>query len=318
MEKINLNSCKKGYVYDQDKAIPPEQTVKAAFERLKRFEHPLFEKFYKVENDFDIPIYRLEISKYTPCAYPLFEGTWGKGVADAQAQASCIMEFIERYSAQQYNKWLKEKHSNFEAGTALPMECWKNSLDYAGKDAKGLLAAAGDMLFYWGKAYNLNTNQYEFIPKIFYDTCTTGLAAGNTMEEALLQGMCECVERHVSAHVYRHGGEYPTVDKATINNVLIKKLIKSIESKGIEIIIKDFSSLTGIPALGIILIKENTQGHIIGQRLGVCPDKEKGLMRALTENAQGSAISKLKHKLGGSEFFHHDRPEELEIGRAHV
>jgi len=312
MGKIELKSCQKKYTYDQDKAMLPEDTVRIALERIKRFEQPLIDKFYKVENEFNIPIYRIECSKYVPHEYPLFEGTWGKGAIDPQAQASGIMEFIERYSASRYNQWFKEKYKNFDAGTALPMECWGNSLDYSGNDKASLLEDAKDIVFYWGKAYNLTTNEYVFIPKIFYDTCTTGLSAGNTMEEALLQAMCECIERHVSAHVYRHHGEYPTVDKRTIRNDLILDLIKKIEIHGIEITIKDFSSVTRIPAIGIILTSKSDSKYIVGQSLGVCPDKEKALMRTLTEQVQGSTISKMKPRLAGSDFFNRDKPDEVE------
>ena len=311
MDKIQLKSCKKEYTYDQDKAKLPEETVRIALERLKRYNRPLIEKFYKVENEFGIPVYRIECSKYAPNEYPLFDGTWGKGVADPQAQASCIMEFIERYSASRYKQWFKEKYTNFASGTVLPMESWGNSLDYSGADTASLLEDAKETVLYWGKAYNLTTNEYVFVPKIFHETCTTGMAAGNTLEEALLQAMCECVERHVSAHVYRHHGEYPTIDKTTIKNKLILNLIKKIEIHGIEITIKDFSSVTGIPAIGIILTTKSGPKYVVGQSLGVCPDKEKALMRTLTEQVQGATIYKLKPRLGGSDFFHEDNLYEV-------
>ena len=311
MEKIELKSCRKKYTYDQDKAIMPDDTVRIAKERIKRFEHPLVEKFYKVENEFGIPVYRLECSKYVPNEYPLFEGTWGQGAIDSQAQASGIMEFVERFSASRYKKWFKSKYADFAPGAAIPMECWGNSLDYFESDRPGLLESAKGLTVCWGEAYNLISNESVFVPKIFFDTCTTGLSAGNTFEEALLQAMCECVDRHVSAHIYRHHGEYPTVDKATISNEVILDLIKKIEVQGIEITVKDFSSVTGIPAIGIILTSRSDPGYIIGQSLGVYPDREKALMRTLTKQVQGSTIAKMKPRLGGSDFFRRDKPEEV-------
>jgi ribosomal protein S12 methylthiotransferase accessory factor len=284
MKKIELKSVKKGYTYDQDKVIMPEETVKIALERIKQYRYPLIKSFVKANNRFNIPIYRINSSDEVRNRYYL-EGTNGKGAVESQSQASCIMEFVERFSAKTYGGWEKHRYSDI-AEEALQLESIAKTLGYRDSDLKDVLHELSGIEMDWAKGCNLTSGRDEYLPKMLYDVSTTGLAAGNTMEEAILQAASECVERHVGAHVQRHGGTYDTIDRAGIKSEVILELLEKIETKGIDVVLKDFSCVLGIPAIGVIAIDRAHRDNI-GQAIGVSTGREKALIRALTETVQG-------------------------------
>jgi ribosomal protein S12 methylthiotransferase accessory factor len=284
MGKIELKKCLKGYTYDQDKVINPEETVRVALERAKRYKQPLISEFVKVNNRFNIPIYHINSSVFVSNKYHL-GGSNGKGAEEWQSKASCVMEFIERFSAKSFNTWTKAKYNDI-AKDALPIECIANTLNYNYPDRGQLISEMENLPIEWGSGYDLTNKREIFLPKLLHTTYTTGLAAGNTMEEAINQALSECVERHVGALVQWQRREYATIDKNSIESPVIKELIDKIESKGVEVIIKDFSEVMDIPVLGAIAIDRSNRDNV-GQAIGVCPDREKALVRALTEVVQG-------------------------------
>jgi len=287
MEKaIELKSHKKGYTFDQDKAIRPEETVRRALERINAYGHPLMKSFYKINHYFNMSMYRIDSSEYVRSRFPSFNGSNGKGAVDEQARASCVMEFLERFSSNKYSGWEKHKYTEFPADRIIPAESIANTLNYHSTDRDEVLEELRSVPMLWARAYNFAQKKYLYIPKIFFDVATTGLAAGNVFEEALLQAICECVERHCGACVqwYRQG--YPTIDKSSIKSTLNIELIKKLEDRGMEVVIKDFSGILSIPTIGVILIDKEYRDDI-GKSIGVCCDREKALVRALTESVQG-------------------------------
>jgi len=289
--KIELKSCKKGYTYDQDKVIRPEETVKRALERINGYGVPLIKSFYRIKNYFNIPQYRIDctlfIQNHSMNKQNITKGTNGKGAVEDQARASCIMEFVERFSVSMYDKWKKCWYNDFQGGEVLPAESIAATLNYDwNTDPDDLMEKLKSIPMSWAEAYNFTNGKSVYIPKLFLDACSTGLSAGNTLEEALLQAICECVERHSGACVQWYKQEYPTVDKSSIKNPVIIDLISKIEIQGMEVILKDFSGILGIPTMGVILLDKEYRDDI-GQNIGVCCDKEKALVRALTEVVQG-------------------------------
>ncbi len=287
MEKpIELKSYRKGYTLDQDKVIHPEETVKRAMARIEAYGAPLIGSFHKLPSYFDMDMYRIDSSRYVLEKFPQFSGSNGKGALDEQARASCVMEFIERFSSNSYGGWEKFRYSDIPPGEAITLESIADTMNCLGPQREEILKELGAVPLYWSRAYNFKKKKYVYVPKLFFEAVTTGLASGNTLEEALLQAVCECVERHCGACVqwYRH--EYPTIDRASVKSPLNLGLLDKLERRGIEVIIKDFSGILGIPTIGVILLdREYTDS--IGKSIGVACDKDKALARALTESVQG-------------------------------
>ncbi len=286
MGKTILKQCLKRYTYDQDKAQHPAETVRHALSAIKTYPSSLIKDFFCLDNCFCIPQYKIVSSYYVRDKYGL-RGSGGKGVIDDQARASCIMEFIERFSCLKYEGWFLKKHKDFVPGEVLSLDCLAKSMNCEQKNEQAALKELSNMDMKWGMGHNLSTLRNTHMPYLLFRAGgSTGRAAGNTLEEAVLQGLCECIERHVGACVQWHKDKYPTIDAGSIKNNIVDVLLEKIENKRIDVLIKDFTEVMHVPAIGAILIDRKDETNI-GQAIGVSPDREKALIRALTESVQG-------------------------------
>ena len=86
---------------------------------------------------------------------------------------------------------------------------------------------------------------------------SNGMAAGNTMNEAIFQGTCELFERYSAALVYYNRLTPPTIPFSVIEKRAPKifKVIEDLQELGYKVIIKDFSINSQYPSVGVILIK---------------------------------------------------------------
>lgn len=136
--------------------------------------------------------------------------------------------------------------------------------------------------------YNTSSDSVIYIPlnMVFSITGSTGMAAGNTIEEAIYQALCEILERYSAAKIY-----FEQLTPPTISNDFLKKfpkeykLIEEIRSIGTHVEIKDFSCGKGFPSVGIIVYDKNKKNY----RLNVGTDScfQVALSRCLTEILQG-------------------------------
>jgi ribosomal protein S12 methylthiotransferase accessory factor len=115
-----------------------------------------------------------------------------------------------------------------------------------------------------------------------------GPSAGNCVEEALSQGICEIVERHVSSIISQNNLKVPAIRLNSITDPMVKKMTEKYKNAGVNIFISDFSLDMGIPSVGVLAYDPSTfpERSEIVWTAGTTPDPEKALSRALTETAQ--------------------------------
>ncbi|HDO30472.1 MAG TPA: tetratricopeptide repeat protein, partial [Desulfobacteraceae bacterium] len=115
-----------------------------------------------------------------------------------------------------------------------------------------------------------------------------GPAAGNTYEEAILQGVCEIIERHVCAVISRERLKTPGIDLDSVTDPVARGLLDKFQKCGIEVYLNDFSLDTGIPTVGALAWDPSTfpEESEITYTAGTTPDPTKAVIRALTEVAQ--------------------------------
>ncbi|MBW1744476.1 MAG: YcaO-like family protein, partial [Deltaproteobacteria bacterium] len=115
-----------------------------------------------------------------------------------------------------------------------------------------------------------------------------GPCAGNCVEEAISQGICEIVERHVSSIVSRNKLKVPAINTGSTTDTLVLELLGKYERVGVKLFITDFSLDTGIPSVGVLAYDpSNFPGRSeIVWTAGTTPSPQKALSRALTEVAQ--------------------------------
>ena len=121
---------------------------------------------------------------------------------------------------------------------------------------------------------------------------STGLASGNTFEEAITQGLCELFERHCYSQVKYNRICVPTIDLNTIDNPKIKQQIAFYNRHDIEVKIKDFSLGTRFPVVAVLFINHRIKNSpnrlkrdLFALRVnpGAAFDIEDAAMRCFTE-----------------------------------
>lgn len=137
---------------------------------------------------------------------------------------------------------------------------------------------------------NLSDGEYTFIPvEWFRAMCgSTGLCAGNSREEALVQGINEICERYVLMRLYLHEYNLPSIPLNIFEGHDIFNRLNALKHK-YQIVIKDCSLGMGIPVLGLLLINK-TEGKY-AFRLGADFNLVTALERCYTESFQGENAS---------------------------
>jgi len=118
-------------------------------------------------------------------------------------------------------------------------------------------------------------------------TGSNGMAAGNSISEGVYQGLCELLERYASSLVYMNRMTPPTVSEDILKEFIEEyEIISEIKKSGkYEVIVKDFSAGKNIPAIGVIIIDNETNKYKLN--IGCDTSFPIALARALTEVYQG-------------------------------
>ena len=289
---IQLKDVFKSYTYDQDKVRTPEETVAHVRQRFASVDLDILHKTMRIDTGrLDIPVY---ISLCGTDAVPL-TGTkkqMGKGGTVIQAEASALMELAERFSFFSFIKNTPFLTATFAEldGNTLPMEMLWQALYDSETDPMLGTSALKDLPFRWTRAYNLTRDAEVLIPIDWFYTINeyNGPAAGNAPEEAILQSLCEVVERHVSSVISNERMITPSIDPSSVQDPAARELLDKFAAQSIQVFIKDFSLDTGIPTVGTLAWDPSTfpaRSEIVFTA-GTTPNAEKSLVRALTEIAQ--------------------------------
>jgi ribosomal protein S12 methylthiotransferase accessory factor len=292
-DKIILKDAFKRFTLDQDKILSPEETVVRFKNKLKKVNLDILEYTVRIDKRrLDIPVY------FSSCGKDAMEmiGTkkqMGKGATPHQAEASAVMELAERFSFFSFcnnsENFFVEKYCNLKENL-IPFDMIAQSVHDNSEDQNISKKIFENLPLKWTKAFNLTQNREVLIPFNWFYTINefNGPSAGNCMEEALLQGICEVVERHVSSIISRNHLKVPAIRENSVTDPMVREMIGKYRKAGITIFISDFSLDMGIPSVGVLAYDPSTfpERSEIVWTAGTTPDPEKALSRALTEVAQ--------------------------------
>jgi ribosomal protein S12 methylthiotransferase accessory factor len=291
--KIVLKDAFKGYTYDQDKLLSPEETVARFRAKLKGVDLDVLKETLRIDNGrLDIPVYFSICGKDAETIIGA-KKLMGKGGTPQQAEASAVMELAERFSLfsflQNPRNFVVEEYRRLKE-PALSFERIAQSVH----DDSGDLDAAREIFsklpLRWTRAYSLTDDQALLIPFDWFYAINefNGSSAGNGVEEALLQGVCEVVERHVSSLISRDQRRTPALAVESASDPLARELIQKYHRAGIRLFVTDFSLDTGIPTVGVLAYDPSTfpETSELVWTAGTTPSPHKALIRALTEVAQ--------------------------------
>ena len=139
------------------------------------------------------------------------------------------------------------------------------------------------------KGFNIDSTISLPLNLLYTLTGSSGSAAGNTLEEALVQGCSELCEHYVENLIYYESRPFKQVDLNKIeysNN--IKEFFKKLEENNYSYRLFDFSYLYNVPVLGLYIIDLNKKVAFLN--LGSSPIFDIALERCCTEIYQGHHI----------------------------
>lgn len=242
----------------------------------------------------------------------LIEGTQmntnGKGISEELAKASGYGEMMERLQAGWLTKdKLEYKDAQRFTRQQLREECAQWLADIAASATqreKKIITV--DMLIDQCFAAEGNPDTVEVLP--YYsvtDDCmtwvpraisenlyiTNGLAAGNSPEEAMVQGFSEIFERRYRFPFFLGESVPPTVPEEYLKRFPNSyEIIENLRAQGKEVIIKDCSCGEKFPLIASVVIDKANSNYTI--HMGASPVFEIALGRSLTEMFQGININR--------------------------
>jgi YcaO-like protein with predicted kinase domain len=249
----------------------------------------------------------------------------GKGMTPELAKASAYAELAERFSAGMfYQAFEEEVRYNMPALYGSDVSRFLNyewldgyrcshqdDLEAPHLSVETLLCRQDHMVAthidkmknsrmaqHWVDGYSLLQDNEVKVPINFatYINASNGLAAGNTLEEAMLQAACEVFERHTQIQIIKPETIVPSIDPSSLSNSRLKAMIDFYASENVTVILKDFSMGGLFPSIGVLFINHNLRPGRLEHKIlvpGVSFNTDEALSRCLTELMQGRNTLKM-------------------------
>ena len=140
--------------------------------------------------------------------------------------------------------------------------------------------------------YSIKNDKIEYIPeRLFSYTCNTnGMCAGNSREEALIEGLSEIYERYVGIKIFKEKVALPEIPESYLDKFpKVKDMVQKLKKNDKYYFrLVDCSFGGKYPVAGLYIIEKNT-GRF-GFKLGAHPDFGIAMERCFTEASQGRDI----------------------------
>jgi oxazoline/thiazoline synthase len=231
----------------------------------------------------------------------------GKGKTDRQAQASAVCEAIERYSGSYDEDEIRHQHSYRSLGELAihPNHCMLFSPNQYqqrhswNQECQGWFQKVPapfdeESIGEWTPVWSLTDRMFKYLPTAYcyygYPQTTpmcwadsNGCATGNTLEEAILQGFMEVVERDCVAIWWYNRLQRPQVDLSSFDDPYFLALQAEYLSKQRDLWVLDITNDLGIPTFVALTRRLDRQPEDIVLGFGTHFDPTLAIGRALTE-----------------------------------
>ena len=124
----------------------------------------------------------------------------------------------------------------------------------------------------------------------FINPSSTGLAAGATLKDAILQGMYEVIEHDAWIIGQSNQIALPFVDYMSSSNEKLKDSVNAVKAMGYRVIFRDYSNDLGFPVFRCWIVNPNNYTHYATSGFGASPYHEIALERAFTEAIQSADV----------------------------
>jgi len=235
----------------------------------------------------------------------------GKGKTDIQAKAGALCEAIERYSGifQGYESCLKGSYRELGDKAIHPNACmnyspeqYKNRIEINSQEVDHQYVPVPfdeEAVMDWMPVWSLSQGTFRYLPSAFlyYNhpagcldlglmCCSNGNASGNNLEEAILQGFFELVERDSVALWWYNMLRKPGVNLDSFNDPYFKEMEEYHRGMNREYWVLDITSDFGIPSFAAVSRRTDQQSEDIIYGFGCHFDPVLAALRAVTEMNQ--------------------------------
>ena len=242
-----------------------------------------------------------------PGLHDFYMASWGTGVTDAQARVSALGEAIERRSAvfRGDEPRIRARFVDLAPRALAPqaLECFSDR-QYRERDIINAAASSNrqrvplpfdeNAEIEWTPVWSLTNQDYRYVPtqycyaqypldgesrhSIFH---SNGNAAGNCLEEAILQGFLELVERDCVALWWYNRLSRPGVDLDGFDEPYVETLRRYLHEQGWRLWVLDITSDLQFPAFAALAAPHDGSRLTVG--FGCHFDAHLALRRSLTE-----------------------------------
>lgn len=311
-----LESCKKTYIEGSGhRALAPQETL----DRYGRHVSPICGAVTMLERTSPMrdDVMHVYVSGHNVARGPqslidlkidLRSSSCGKGTNDAQAKASALCEGLERYCGIYRGDEPRRPARLMDLGEAAihPNACMLFSQrQYARRELPDAYASIytyvphpldPERVVEWTPVWSLTRGQSRYLPTAFcyfsypYNGepdfcvgCSNGNAAGNTREEAILQGFLELVERDSVSLWWYNRARVPGVDLASFQDPYLDRLAGFWQKHRRALWALDLTTDLGIPAFAAVSQRLGGQTEQIMLGFGAHLDPKIAILRAATE-----------------------------------
>lgn len=265
----------------------------------------------------------------------------GKGTTEPQARASALCEAIERHSScfrgdepRRRARWDEVSDCAVHPEQILQF----SDAQYASRERynrcyshpKYWVSERFDNTrsIEWSAAWSLSHESIRWVPTAFcyfgYTDSTgqarfaradsNGAAAGNTLEEAVLQGLLELIERDAAAVWWFNRLQRPAVDLACYGDPFVQRALERYRDAGRELWAVDLTTDLGVPVFAVVSRRLAGPREEIVYGFGCHLTPRVALLRAMTECDQ-SFVSALRLSSNPSDLYDGDRVTWLNSAR---
>ena len=315
---IVLNSHKKQFTADGGhRSLSPEQTLKkyeyhispitgvvSALPKVQIGNNDLIQVYTAIHKNGEG-----KLDNLTDLRLNLRHKSAGKGKTDQQSKASGFCEAIERYSGIFTGDEIRIQGIYTELGSVAihPNDCMQYSAtQYQNRETLNSQQHTNfawipqpfdqEREIEWTPVWSLTNQTFKYVPTAYCyydyplpdDHCfckgdSNGNAAGNTLEEAILQGFMELVERDSVAVWWYNRVQRPGVDLDSFDEPYFQALRDYYHTQNYHLWVIDITNDLGIPSFAALARRTDKTAEEILMGFGTHFDPKIAILRAVTE-----------------------------------
>jgi bacteriocin biosynthesis cyclodehydratase domain-containing protein len=252
-------------------------------------------------------------------------GSFGKGSTAEQGEASALMEAIERYSGISQGDEIKvtRRFTDFAPGEAIPPNDVLLFSDAQYRHAQ-MPPTDSDVTpttppldpsakIEWTPVWSLRDERFKYLPTGMlyffhrdaseaghFHADSNGCAAGNTLEEAIVQGFLELVERDSYAIWWYNRSQRTELDLSQFDDAYVRDLKTQLAETGRRLWVLDITSDLGIPSFVAMSHATQNGREFVEYGSGSHFDPRIALLRTLTEVNQFLSLGLMGLRDAGS------------------